>query len=115
MEQSIFRSIIQRLGLDVSDVLFKEDVIQAINSAMVDLTMIGVGPREGFRIENDVATWTDFIGSTKLLDSVKDYIYIQCRLVFDPPTAATITSFQELAEKHLWKCRTNVEQPPLVE
>lgn len=85
---SILTSIKQLLGIDASYEHFDPNVIMGINTALMELREIGVGPKEGFRIEDDTATWTDFVPDVDLikLEAIKDYIHLSVKLLFDPPT-----------------------------
>jgi hypothetical protein len=98
MEESILISIKKMLGIDESYTAFDLDVMVHINSVLMILTQLGVGPSEGFAIEDDSTTWGDFMddGNTRL-NSVKTYMYLKVKLLFDPPTSsATIDSFNRL-------------------
>ena len=85
MEDSILKSVKKVLGIDASYTAFDEDVLMHINSTFATLNQLGIGPAEGFEITDDTTNWTDYIGSDKLLNSVKTYVYLKVRLVFDPP------------------------------
>lgn len=65
---SILTSIKKMLGLHASDESFDIDVIIGINTALAALTQIGVGPAEGFTIEDATTTWSDFIGMSPKLE-----------------------------------------------
>lgn len=89
LEQSILNSVKKTLGLADSYDAFDEDVIMHINSAFFTLNQLGLGPTEGFMIEDDAATWVEFTGTgitPTTLNAVKSYIYLFVRLIFDPPS-----------------------------
>jgi hypothetical protein len=95
--QSILTSVKKMLNIAESDTSFDMDIIIHINSAFATLHQIGIGPDEGFMIEDSGATWSSFT-SNRLLNSVKTYMYAQVRLLFDPPN----TSFGiEAMERHI--------------
>ena len=50
------------------------------------LNQLGVGPKQGFFIRNKDAKWTDYIVDESNIESIKTYIYLRVRLLFDPPT-----------------------------
>jgi len=113
LEPSILFSIMKRIGLDVTDngdASFHEDTMQAINTALADLTAAGLGPSTGFRIENELTTWEDFIGESLLFENAKDYVYYQSRLSVDPPTAAVAEQFGKSSAKCIWLIKHNCEQ-----
>ena len=55
--ESILTSIKKLLGITEEDEHFDPDLIMHINSVFTILTQLGVGPSEGFRIEDESATW----------------------------------------------------------
>lgn len=87
---SILTSIKKMLGISEDYEHFDQDIIMHINSVFMILTQMGVGPADGFRIEDDSATWSDFISDLKVLESVKSYMYLKVRLLFDPPTSSSV-------------------------
>ena len=46
---------------------------------------------EGFSIEDDSATWDDFLSDSKNLDAVKTYVHLKVKLVFDPSASSVVT------------------------
>ena len=87
---SILNTIKKMLDLEESNTDFDTDIIVLINSALMTLTQLGIGPVTGFTVSDSTATWVEFLGTTKELESVKAYIYMKVRTVFDPPTSATV-------------------------
>lgn len=68
---------------------FDQDILIHINSAFMSLRQIGVGSVEGFYIEDATSLWSDFIADMTKYASIKTYIYLKVRLIFDPPTNST--------------------------
>ena len=88
--ESILTSIKKMLGITPEYTHFDADIIMHINSVFMILTQIGVGPEEGFIIEDNSTEWTDYIKDPLQLQAVKTYIYLKVRMVFDPPASGTI-------------------------
>lgn len=113
MENSILKSIKHLLQIGEDDTTFDNDVILHINSALADLNLLGIGPKNGFFIEDDQANWTDFFGVDSNLNNVKQYVYLKVRLVFDPPTnSALLASINQLIGQLEWRInvyRENLE------
>lgn len=110
MAQSIMDSIKKVSGLSVDDDSFDLDIIMHINSVFSDLTQLGIGPDEGFEIEDNSTTWDAFLGSDKELNSVKTYMYTRLRLIFDPPgTSYAIESLQKMVERFEWRLNVHRE------
>lgn len=100
MVDSILITIKQQLGLgDTYDPLDAYDVsvMSNINTSIMILTQLGVGPKTGFRITGSDETWNNYIGNRVDLEGIKDYIYIKARIVFDPPSSAA--ALQALKEE----------------
>lgn len=105
---SILTSIKKLLGIDESYDVFDPDIIMHINSVFMTLSQLGVGPDEGFFIEDKNAIWSSYDSNVKLLNAIKTYIYLKVRLAFDPPTSsAAIDSINRQINESEW--RINVE------
>ena len=108
--ESILISIKKLLGITEEYDQFDPDIIMHINSVFMILTQLGVGPAEGFSIEDDTALWTDFIQDIKKLESVKTYIYLKVKLAFDPPlSSAVIESMNRLINELEWRLNVAAE------
>ena len=108
--ESILTSIKKLLGITKEYDQFDPDIIMHINSVFMILTQLGVGPAEGFSIEDDTAVWTDFIQDVKKLESVKTYIYLKVKLAFDPPlSSAVIESMNRLINELEWRLNVAAE------
>lgn len=91
MENSILTSVKKLLGITEEYKHFDADIIMHINSVFMILTQLGIGPSEGFSIGDEFAVWTDFIGEDdKNFQSVKTYIYMKVKLIFDPPLSSAV-------------------------
>ena len=108
---SILDSIKKMLGLADDYDAFDIDVLIGINSALMSLQQLGVGPEEGYVVTGRNETWADFLGSDRTdLESVKMYTYVSTRLVFDPPASSSIASALENTRKELeWRLNVQVD------
>lgn len=108
--ESILTSTKKLLSIDEEYTQFDTDIIIHINSVLMVLTQLGVGPSEGFMISDEYSTWEDFIGDKPYLNSVKSYIYLRVKLLFDPPpSSAAIESLKKLADEFEWRLQVAVE------
>lgn len=108
--ESILTSIKKLLMIDEDYKQFDADIIMHINSVLMALTQIGVGPEEGFAITDEYSTWEDFIGDKPYLNSVKSYMYLRVRFLFDPPlSSAALDSMKKLADEFEWRLQVAVE------
>ena len=62
MDNSILTEIKKLLGLDESYKAFDTDIIIHINTALMILTDIGIGPEDGYYIVDGTETWNDYLG-----------------------------------------------------
>lgn len=90
MEESILTSIKKLVGIPEEYTNFDMDLIIHINSALSVLNDLGVGPSEGFSISDKTATWSDFIPNYKRIETIKSYVYLKVRMLFDPPTSSSV-------------------------
>ena len=110
METSILTSIKKLLGVAEDYVEFDEDIITHINSVFLNLTQLGVGPEEGFMIEDDTAVWEDFINDSIQLQAVKTYVYLKVKLLFDPPLSSSVTeSINRMIAELEWRLNVAVD------
>ena len=111
LNDSILESTKKLLGVHEEDPAFDQDVAIHINTALGSLTQIGVGPNEGFLISGKAETWSDFLGTGNLavLHSVKSYVYILVRSLFDPPGASNhLNALDSVKQELEW--RISVQQ-----
>lgn len=105
--ESILTSIKKFLGIDAEYEHFDPDIIMHINSVFMDLWQLGVGPYEGFTIEDDTSTWEDFLQGSDKFNAVKSYMELRVKLLFDPPSSsAVIEAYKREIDK--WEWRLNV-------
>ncbi len=83
---SILLSVKKLLG---SDEYFNPDLIIHINTVFSKLTQMGVGPKEGFAIEDESTEWDEFTEDLPTLNMVKSYMFLQVKLLFDIATTSS--------------------------
>lgn len=88
---SILESIKRMLGVSPYDFGFDGEIKDMINAEFLTLQQLGIGPGNGFSIEGPDDVWTDYTEETKLIDAVRQFIYLRVRLVFDPPASSVIS------------------------
>lgn len=103
MEQ-ILTSIKKLLGIGEEYTHFDQDLIIHTNSVLSILTQIGVGPVDGFSINDSSSTWNNFIQGSAQLELVKTYVYLKVKLIFDPPlTSSVIESINRTIAELEWR------------
>nr|DAM93539.1 MAG TPA: hypothetical protein [Caudoviricetes sp.] len=110
METSILTSIKKLLGVAEDYIEFDEDIITHINTVFLNLTQLGVGPAEGFYIEDDTTDWDEFISDSAQLQAVKSYMYLKVKLLFDPPlSSSVIDSINRMIAELEWRLNVAVD------
>lgn len=101
--ESILLTIKKMLGLEPEYTPFDTDIIVLINSSLMRLHQLGIGPKDGFHITDDSQTWSDFVGDRQDLNSIQEFIFIKVKLVFDPPsTSFVISAYNDRANELEW-------------
>ena len=107
---SILDSVKKDLGVDPTYTHFDPDIIMGINSAFSILTQLGVGPTEGFSIDDNKAVWTDFIPDDNHLEFVKSYVSKKTKQFFDPPQTGPLANALDQVLKELeWRINIAVD------
>ena len=97
MDESILTSVKKALGPEEDYEHFDPEIIMYVNSVLATLTELGVGPVEGFMIQDKGAKWNDFISDDKL--------------IFDPPTAgAVLEAMERQASQYEWRINVAAER-----
>ena len=107
---SILVSIKKMLGLDNDYTPFDADVLIHINAAFMTLCQMGIGPKEGFAVTDDSQTWNDFLTNKVMLGGVKTWVYLQVKMLFDPPANSFVMdAYKTQAEQILWRLNVQAE------
>ena len=108
--ESILTSIKKLLGIAEEYDHFDQDIIIHINSVFMILNQLGVGPTEEFTITDKTAVWSDFISDNKKIESVKTYVYMKVRLLFDPPlSSAVMDCINKVISEMEWRLNVAAE------
>ena len=111
---SILTSVKKMLGIAEEYDHFDADLIVHINSVLTILGQLGVGPDEGFFIEDDGAEWTDFVPDMSNLQFIKTYVYQKVKLLFDPPqSASAIEALNRSISELEWRINAQVDSGKL--
>ena len=112
--ESILTSIKKMLGIAEDYNHFDPDIIMHINTVLMILKQLGVGPPEGFLIEDDTSTWVEFVNDSIKLESIKSYVYLRVKLLFDPPlSSAVIESINRMISELEWRINVTAETPSI--
>lgn len=101
---SILVTIKKMLGIDADYDAFDTDIIVHINTAIMILRQLGVGIQAGFAITGELEEWSDLLEDSALYESVKTYIYLRVKSVFDPSTSSAASeAAKEMIKELEWR------------
>lgn len=107
MDDSILNTTKKVLGLGSDYTAFDEDIILFINSALSIVNQIGLGPLEGFYIQDETALWEDIGLPGNQTNLLKTYVFLRVRVMFDPPaTSFTLEAMTKQIEEYEWRLST---------
>lgn len=89
-ERSILLSTKKVLDIHPDDDSFDLDVVMHINTVLADLNDFNVGPERGFEITSEDDLWTDFMGTSMLLNPVKSYVFLRVKQIFTPEAVGSL-------------------------
>lgn len=107
---SILAEVKKALNIAPTVSVFDVDLILHINSVFAELNQLGVGPSETFVIEDGTASWSDFTTNADL-NMVKSYMYLEVRLMFDPPTASVLSALERKRDEYEWRLNVAGDSP----
>ncbi|MCA1806423.1 MAG: hypothetical protein LC687_00955 [Actinobacteria bacterium] len=104
MSNSILTSTKKVLGIEEEYTAFDVDISMHINSVFATLNQLGLGPEDGFMMVDKTDTWSAFFNDDPRLNSIKTYVYLKVRLLFDPPgTSYLIQALERQADELTWR------------
>lgn len=110
MEEKILASIKNLLGVMDDYTPFDEQIKVHINSVFMTLHQIGIGPEQPFVIYTGDERWKEFTGGDYDFQSVKTYVYLKLREVWDPPTVGVVSnSYEKQIREHEWRLLAQAE------
>ena len=110
LSDSILESVKKLINAE-GDEYFDTDIIIHINTIFSVLQQMGVGPEEGFSIDDKTSTWDEFTEDEPIFNMVKSYMAIRVKLFFDIASANSyyITQLQTEADELEWRIREAAE------
>lgn len=110
ISDSILESVKKLINAE-GDEYFDTDLIIHINTIFSVLQQMGVGPEEGFSIDDKKSTWDEFTEDEPIFNMVKTYMAIRVKLFFDIASSNSyyITQLQAEADELEWRIREAAE------
>lgn len=111
MSTSILTSVKKQLGIEETYTHFDPDIIGAVNTALMNLNQMGVGPTDPFTITDSTDLWTDFFDPEISVEAAKTYIYMVSKLIFDPPqTSFALEAMERNITEMEWRIVSQAER-----
>lgn len=108
--ESVLTSIKKLLGISEEDTSFDVDLIMHINSVFSVLNQLGVGPPEGYAIQDKNNTWNEFITEDTKLNFVKSFMHLKVKLLFDPPLSSSVMeSMKQMIGELEWRLSVAID------
>lgn len=118
---SVLNSMKKALNIPLSVESFDAELILHINGIFSKLQQIGVLSSHTFSIDDENDTWSDFMNGILLpegleddrdaLNMVRTYMYLELRLVFDPPSASLLTAMEKKRDELEWRLKVAGDLP----
>ena len=90
--------------------MFDEDLIIHINTVFAVLNQIGIGPQEGFFID-EATYWDEYISDINQA-IVRTYVYLKVRLLFDPPgSGILVDNINRMISELEWRLYLEGDSP----
>lgn len=110
-DESILMSIKKLLNVEEDDPAFDTDIGMLINNEFMTLHQLGIGPDKGFSIHDADIAWEDFSKDKTLIETVKAYIYMKVRMIFDPPASSVVAdAFNSRIRELEWRLNIQAER-----
>ena len=104
-------SIKKLLNVEETDDSFDTDIGMLINNEFMTLHQLGIGPDEGFSITDADTKWADFSSDKTLIETVKTYVYMKVRMIFDPPASSVVAdAFNSQIRELEWRLNIQAER-----
>ena len=111
MEDSILNHVKDAAGVNVDDTAFDGELIMYINSVLMILRQINVGPQTPFFIEDDSTTWDEFTEDESILPTIRSYVTLKVRKLFDPPTSsALMDAINSTIAEYEWRLQIEADK-----
>lgn len=112
MADTILSNVSRIVGISDGDDSFKDELIMHISSGLALVNQLGAG--KSIELDENT-TWDDFkdpsqINGNPEFGLIKQFIYTQVKMLFDPPTATSLNVMKSIAEELKWRIQVAYEE-----
>lgn len=102
MEEKILDTIRSMLG--EVDEAYNTDLLVLINSSVSTLWQLGIGSPD--LIVTEDSTWSEFNEDNNILSMIKNHIYLDTKIIFDPPLSSfVLEAYKKKLDECTWRLR----------
>lgn len=113
--ESILQSIKKVLGLPSEYTAFDLDIVMHINSVFSTLYQLGLGVEDQFSITDGNDTWATMFTGYKGVATIKSYIGMRVKQIFDPfQTGFATDSYDKQIKEMEWRINVALSSAPNV-
>lgn len=110
MHESVLATVKKGLGVPEWDDGFDSELLVHINTALMILAQLGVGPSGGVYISGPEDLWTSVIEGSFEFEMVKSYVILRVKLLFDPPSSSfVLESIKNQLAEFEWRLNVQAE------
>lgn len=110
MANSILADVKEFCQVPSFDDGFDNVLLININSAIMKLEQLGVGPPGGLVIKDADESWTSLVEGSDEYEAVKVFVCLYVKMIFDPPSSATVAeAYKETLAEAEWRLREQAE------
>ena len=110
MTDSILETLRKLSGLSPEDDSFDLDIMTHAETIFNVVSHLGYDPPAAFPEDLTGATWAMYLGNRTDLHMIKTYICLRTKLMFDPPTNATVVNLMKEEIRELeWRINNKVD------
>lgn len=108
---SILMSVKRMLNVDPEEQAFDMEIGTHINGVFMTLWQLGIGPDDGFSVRDADTQWTDFSNDKTLVETLKEYVYLKVRMIFDPPASSIVAdAYNSRISELEWRLNIQAEK-----
>ena len=115
MDDSVLTTVKKLLGIMEDYEHFDTDILFHINTVLMILNQLGVGPPNGMFVTDKSTTWRDITDGKTDLGCLQSYVFLRVKLIFDPPlTSSVIESMNRVISELEWRLNITVDTGEVV-
>lgn len=111
LDDGILETTKDAIGLIVEDTSFDAELLLHINAALSTLYQNGIG--KPVHVDRD-DKWSKFVNDEQnqndyMFGQIKQYVFLETKILFDPPPPSTVEYVKNAADSMLWRLRENYD------